>query len=119
MGPPKGLSRLARATSTWIHWWSSVASAKRFTRCWVTSTQSLVPSSLPLYEGRSARVVVVVVMLGLLGHDVVSAQVGFVDLAGGGLGQGVENPVGPSKRVSRWRRAEHPCRGHRVSETAA
>jgi hypothetical protein len=30
IGPPNGLD-LARSGSTWIHWWSPVASAKRFT----------------------------------------------------------------------------------------
>ena len=34
MATPKGPS-LARSGSTWIHWWSSVASAKRLTRSWV------------------------------------------------------------------------------------
>ena len=34
MATPKG-PLLARSGSTWIHWWSSVASAKRFTRSWV------------------------------------------------------------------------------------
>src|SRR3954471_23838696 len=48
----------------WIHWWSPVASAKVFTRSWVISIQSLVPSSWPLREGSSAMVVVVVLMRG-------------------------------------------------------
>jgi hypothetical protein len=52
---------LARSTSTWIHWWSSVASAKVLTRSWVTSNQSLVPSWVPFREGSSAMVVVVLV----------------------------------------------------------
>src|SRR5436305_6801104 len=60
IGPPNGLSALARSTSTWIHWWSPVASAKRFTASWVTSYQSLVPSSWPTRPGSSAMVVVVV-----------------------------------------------------------
>src|ERR671916_1761019 len=47
MGPPNGLSRVALSTSTWIHWWSPVASANRSTRSWVTSNQSLVPSAVP------------------------------------------------------------------------
>src|SRR4051812_41229572 len=46
MVPPNGPA-LARSSSTWIHWWSSVASANRFTRAWSTSIQSLVPSSSP------------------------------------------------------------------------
>src|SRR6478609_5782510 len=36
---------LARSGSTWIHWWSSVASAKRLTCCWVMVRHRLVPSS--------------------------------------------------------------------------
>ena len=32
-GPPNGDSRLQRSTSTWIHWWSEVASANLSTRC--------------------------------------------------------------------------------------
>src|SRR3954468_20811520 len=59
MGPPNGLSFFARSTSTWIHWWSPVASAKRLTCCWVTSNQSLVPSSCPFKPAASAKVVVV------------------------------------------------------------
>src|SRR5690348_6784882 len=60
MGPPKGLSFLARSTSTWIHWWSPVASATRSTASCVTSYQSLLPSSWPVRPGSSAMVVVVV-----------------------------------------------------------
>ena len=41
MGPPKGLSAFARSASMWIHWWSPVASANRFTRSWVISIHSL------------------------------------------------------------------------------
>src|SRR4029078_9906610 len=37
----------ARSRSTWIHWWSSVASANRSTRSWVISTHSVVPISSP------------------------------------------------------------------------
>src|SRR4051812_46600425 len=59
IGPPYGLSALARSTSTWIHWWSPVASANRLTASWVTSCQSLVPSSWPTRPGSSAIVVVV------------------------------------------------------------
>src|SRR5829696_3962519 len=62
IGPPNGLSFFARSTSTWIHWWSPVASANLFTCSWVTSYQSLVPSSVPTRPGSSAMVVVVVVM---------------------------------------------------------
>ena len=35
MGPP--ISLVARSTSTWIHWWSPVASANLFTRSWSMS----------------------------------------------------------------------------------
>src|SRR5580704_4471489 len=42
MGPPKG-PEAARAGSTWIHWWSSVASANRLTRAWSTVNQSDQP----------------------------------------------------------------------------
>src|SRR5271156_6502630 len=52
MGPP--ISRLARSTSTWIHWWSPVASAKVLTRSWVTSSQSDTPTSVPTRRGSSA-----------------------------------------------------------------
>jgi TonB-dependent SusC/RagA subfamily outer membrane receptor len=37
----------ARSTSTWIHWWSPVASAKRFTRSCVISNQFPGSSSVP------------------------------------------------------------------------
>src|SRR5215211_7659517 len=47
MGPPKGLSFFARSGSTWIHWWSPVASANWFTCSWVISTQSLYPRCCP------------------------------------------------------------------------
>src|SRR4051795_8368013 len=60
IGPPNGLSAFARSTSTWIHWWSFVASANWLTASWVTSYQSLVPSSWPTRPGSSAMVVVVV-----------------------------------------------------------
>src|SRR5918997_1972941 len=46
MGPPKGPA-LARSGSTWIHWWSPVASANCCTRSWVTSSQSLSPTCCP------------------------------------------------------------------------
>ena len=36
----------ARASSTWIHWWSLVASAKAVMRSWSMVSQSLVPISL-------------------------------------------------------------------------
>src|SRR3954470_11256222 len=54
MVPPNGPAA-ARSTSTWIHWWSPVASAKAFTRSWSISSQSLVPSSSPLRSARVSR----------------------------------------------------------------
>src|SRR3984957_19770402 len=62
IGPPNGDSPVARSGSTWIHWWSSVASANVFTRSWVTSNHSLTPSTWPFSEGSSASVVVVLLM---------------------------------------------------------
>src|SRR6476661_7716399 len=53
MGPPNG-PVLAFSTSTWIHWWSPVAWANRFTCSWVTVIQSLVATSWPTSAGRSA-----------------------------------------------------------------
>src|SRR2546423_696821 len=44
MVPPNG-PEAARSGSVWIHWWSSVASAKVFTRSWVISSQELCPRS--------------------------------------------------------------------------
>jgi hypothetical protein len=44
--PPNGPSA-ARCGSTWIHWWSSVASANRSTRSWPISSHSVGPSSVP------------------------------------------------------------------------
>src|SRR3954470_21451099 len=38
---------LARSTSTWIHWWSSVASANWLIRSCVIVSQSVVPRSVP------------------------------------------------------------------------
>src|SRR3954468_7848870 len=55
MVPPKGPVR-ARSTSTWIHWWSPVASANRSTRSWSMVTQAVVPSSSPLAAATSSRV---------------------------------------------------------------
>src|SRR6476619_2931049 len=56
MVPPKGPA-LARSTSTWIHWWSPVASAKASTRSWVISNQSVVPRSAPIASVSSSKVV--------------------------------------------------------------
>src|SRR6478609_8662548 len=54
MVPPNGPAA-ARSTSTWIHWWSPVASANLFTRSWSISSQSLVPSSLPAAASSSSK----------------------------------------------------------------
>ena len=54
MVPPKGPS-LAFSTSTWIHWWSPVASANWSTRSWVISTQSVVPISSPAADSISSN----------------------------------------------------------------
>src|SRR4051812_42345362 len=37
----------AASSSMWIHWWSSVASAKELTRAWSTSSHSLGPRRTP------------------------------------------------------------------------
>src|ERR1700761_6407507 len=44
----------ARSGSTWIHWWSPVASANRLTSSWVMVTQSLCPMVSPAAAARSA-----------------------------------------------------------------
>src|SRR4051812_20116606 len=99
IGPPKGLSALARSTSTWIHWWSPVASAKRFTASWVTSYQSLVPSSWPTRPGSSAMVVVVVMprycQPGRSGRSAVEDVVGEADLRAGDAGGERREHLGP------------------------
>src|SRR6478672_2744601 len=56
IGPPNGPS-FARSTSTWIHWWSPVASANRSTRSCSIVTHSEVPSSSPTAAVTSSRVV--------------------------------------------------------------
>src|SRR3954464_7361968 len=56
MVPPNGPA-LAFSSSTWIHWWSPVASANWFTRSWVISTQSVVPISSPAAASISSKVV--------------------------------------------------------------
>src|SRR5438105_7286948 len=61
MGPPKGPD-LARSTSTWIHWWSPVASANRFTCSWVTSCQSLYPRCCPVLSRNPSMPLTIVVM---------------------------------------------------------
>src|SRR5262245_15885429 len=50
---PPGISRLARSTSTWIHWWSPVASANLSTMSWVPVSHSDGPSSSPTCWARS------------------------------------------------------------------
>src|SRR5262249_47681194 len=50
---PPGISRLARSTSTWIHWWSPVASANLSIIAWSTVIQSDGPSSVPTSFKRS------------------------------------------------------------------
>src|SRR5580658_8739157 len=61
IGPPKG-PLAARSGSTWIHWWSSVASAKRFTRAWSTRNQSDQPRCSPDRARNSSGLWTVVVM---------------------------------------------------------
>src|SRR5215470_15118450 len=50
---PPGISRLARSTSTWIHWWSPVASANLSIISWVTVSHSEGPSWSPTCVSRS------------------------------------------------------------------
>lgn len=47
MVEPKG-PVAARSGSTWIHWWSPVASAKRSIRFWSTSSHPVGPSGSPV-----------------------------------------------------------------------
>src|SRR5580700_4134067 len=61
MGPPKG-PLFARSTSTWIHWWSPVASANRLTCSWVIRCQSLYPRWAPILSRRPSMPEIVVVM---------------------------------------------------------
>src|SRR3954452_9116820 len=49
MVPPNGVS-FARSTSTWMNWWSPVTSANSLIASWVTSCQSLTPSSWPMWD---------------------------------------------------------------------
>src|SRR4051794_18837991 len=56
MVPPNGPA-VARSTSTWIHWWSPVASANWFTRSCLIWIQSLVPISWPAAASISSKVV--------------------------------------------------------------
>lgn len=61
MGAPKGPAA-AFSGSTWIHWWSPVASANVLMRSWVTSIHSLVPRSLPASFFSSSRPLTVTLM---------------------------------------------------------
>src|SRR6185437_1997234 len=62
MATPKG-PLLARSGSTWIHWWSSVASAKRLTRSCVMGCHSEYPSWSPTSLWKASTPSTVVVML--------------------------------------------------------
>src|SRR3954465_15618401 len=59
MVPPNGPAA-ARAGSTWIHWWSPVASANASTCACVISCHSVTPSSLPAAACSSSMPVIVV-----------------------------------------------------------
>src|ERR1700704_161397 len=56
--PPKG-PFWARSVSTWIHWWSPVASAKALISSWVTVCQSPTRVSLPTCCLSSSTLVIV------------------------------------------------------------
>ncbi len=56
MVPPDG-PVAALSTSTWIHWWSPVASAKVSTRAWSMVTQSVLPRSSPEAAATSSKLV--------------------------------------------------------------
>src|SRR5260370_5476274 len=62
MATPKG-PFLARSGSTWIHWWSSVASAKRLTLSCVMVCHSEWPSSLPTRSWKASTPSTMVVMV--------------------------------------------------------
>ena len=47
MVPPNGVSRAARSGSTWMNWWSSVASANWSIIVCETTRQGETPTSLP------------------------------------------------------------------------
>src|SRR5947209_10717628 len=95
MGPPKGLSFVARSGSTWIHWWSPVASANVLTASWVTSNHSLLPSSVPTSPGSSLIVVVVVMPAFLRGHRADVFRDPCALLTGLHTGQGRAQPSAP------------------------
>src|SRR5260221_7877886 len=61
MVPPKG-EPFARAGSTWIHWKSSVALAKRSIRSWEISTQGEMPTSSPILDSSSRSLIAVLAM---------------------------------------------------------
>src|SRR3954454_10551486 len=57
MVPPNGVSRAARAGSTWMNWWSSVASANWSIIVWLTTRQGETPTSLPTTVSNSSKVI--------------------------------------------------------------
>src|SRR5437879_5303651 len=61
MGPPNGPA-LARSGSTWIHWWSPVASANWLTCSCVTRCHSLGGSGLPIFSRSPSMPFTVTVM---------------------------------------------------------
>src|SRR6478735_1844874 len=90
MVAPNGPS-FARSGSTWIHWWSPVASANAFTRSWSISSQVLGPRSVPASARSSsspwATWVTVFSSGGFRGE--LLSQILLDDLAGGGVRQDV------------------------------
>src|SRR5258706_527537 len=78
MVPPKG-EPLARAGSTWIHWKSSVALAKRSIRSWEISTHGETPTSSPILDSSSRSLIAVLAMR--LPHECfyfTTYQIGFL-----------------------------------------
>src|SRR5277367_1095181 len=73
MATPKG-PPLARSGSTWIHWWSSVASAKRLTRSWVMGCHSEKPRSLPTSSAKASTPSMMVVMGLLAGQGLIPQE---------------------------------------------
>src|SRR4051812_27044341 len=106
MVEPKG-DWAARSGSTWIHWWSPVASAKASTASWVTSCQSLTPSSSPtLFLSSSSPLMTVAAMAASLRRrqplGLPAAQLGRRRLVGDVLERQAA-PVGLRAQL-----AEHP-----------
>src|SRR5579862_4488018 len=91
MVPPNGPAA-ARSGSTWIHWWSPVASANRSTCAWSITCQSDQPRCVPASAFNSSMVETVVVMAPTLGpgpgraslepHALVLAAVGMEEQGG-------------------------------------